>query len=128
MNTWELPLTQPDRSTISWTTEARSGVLWSGPACPSVVHAAGVQCTDAVVFAREDTFPAAAVKVRALSASSPLMVREVEVEDSSWTLNWMWAFVIVALLGMVRLLKRMPTVWLKAPSTVSSRSGPLSDV
>lgn len=34
MITSELLLVQPERSTISWMTEARSGVCWSGPASP----------------------------------------------------------------------------------------------
>ncbi|KKL83740.1 hypothetical protein LCGC14_1971690, partial [marine sediment metagenome] len=35
------PADQPGRWTISWTIEARFGVRWSGPASPTLVHAAG---------------------------------------------------------------------------------------
>ena len=45
---------QPARLTISWMTADRSGVRWSRPASPTVVHAAGAQSTPAAVVARDE--------------------------------------------------------------------------
>ena len=49
-----LPLVQPGRSTISWSTAARLGVRWSAVAAPTVGHDTGAQATVAVVLGREE--------------------------------------------------------------------------
>src|SRR5688500_4088398 len=86
MKASELPTFQPVRLTISCTIAVRLGVCWSGPACPTVVHAAGDQATALVVLGREEMFDVAVVKAAALSAACPLMVRDTtsDVRSSVW--------------------------------------------
>ena len=66
-----VPLAQPGRSTISWTTTAILGVCWSSPACPTVVHGTGDHGTEAVVFVLDEIFPSSEVNVGALSMAWP---------------------------------------------------------
>ena len=47
-----LPRTHPGRLTTAWTSEERSGVCWAAVLAPAVLHAGGLQATDAVVTAR----------------------------------------------------------------------------
>jgi len=62
------------------------GVRWSGPASPTVVHAAGDQAIAAFVFTRDEISPSVLEKVSASSVSSPWMVSDVtaEVASSAW--------------------------------------------
>src|SRR5688572_21348076 len=87
MNTSGLPLTQPGRSMIAWTTAARLGVRWLGPASPMTDHGGGDQATAAVVRGREEMFEAAAENVAALSASSPWTVSEEALPSVSSVVN-----------------------------------------
>ncbi len=88
INASELPSAQPGRLTISWMTEVRSGVCWSGPASPLVVQAGGDQDTAAVVLARLEMLPSTLSKVSGLGAACPSMVRLVAPESVSSTWNW----------------------------------------
>ena len=65
MMTSELPLAQPGRLAISWMTEVRSGVRWSGSAWPFAVHAAGAQLMAAAVRGREEMSNLALLNVAA---------------------------------------------------------------
>ncbi len=70
-----LPSVQPGRSTISCSTEARSGVCWSTPRAPTVGQPAGLQATAAAVRVRPETSFDAVVKPGASSVACPAMVR-----------------------------------------------------
>ena len=52
MKTMALPLAQPARLTISWTTVLMSGVFWAASRSPSVLKLGTAQDTDAVVLVR----------------------------------------------------------------------------
>ena len=82
----ELPLDHPERSMISCMIEDISGVCWSGPASPTVVHGTGAHSTADNVLDLSDMLPLEEVKVGALSMSSPSIVREVtsELISSTW--------------------------------------------
>ena len=68
------------RST-SWTTGARFGVCWSGPASPIRVHGAGSQSTSALVVGRALMSPFACVKAGGSGPSSARMDREAASEE-----------------------------------------------
>src|SRR4029450_13320811 len=117
------PLTQPGRSMISWTTAARFGVRWLGPASPMTDHAGGDHATDAVVRGREETFAAAVVNVPAASAAWPWTVSDEALPSVSSVVNCTDAFWITAPSGSATPANRTPTTWTTGPSTTTSRAG-----
>jgi hypothetical protein len=64
-----LPLTQPDRFTISWTTDFSSDVRCAAVRAPAVGHSDADQAAVAAVFGRLEMSPAAAANAAALSAA-----------------------------------------------------------
>ena len=92
-----LPLAQPGRSTISWSTAARLGVRWSAVARRHgrPRHRRSMP-RSAVVLDREEMLLAVVVNAPALSAASPATVTLVVAVDTSSTWNWTQAAVIVA--------------------------------
>ena len=86
--TSELPLLHPGRLIISWTTAAIFGVCCATPASPCVGQGAGCQFTAALVRGLDEMFAVAVVKVVALSAAWPWMVRLVAFDGFLSTLNW----------------------------------------
>jgi len=99
------------RLTISWTTGARSGVRWSGPATPVVGHA-GIesQSTAAVVRARVEMLFFLVVNAGALSIAWPSKWSDVGPDRGASTLNWIHARTMPAPFGMVTVAKRSPTI------------------
>ena len=81
------PLSQPGRSTISWTMEEMSGVCWSGPATPRTFQAGGLQVTELSVGGRFEMLERVDAKGSASSDASPRTRRVVASEDSSSTVN-----------------------------------------
>ncbi len=64
MTASEWPLDHPGRSTISWITEAISGVRWSSPASCAAGQATGDHATAARVRGLEVMFPLDAQKMQ----------------------------------------------------------------
>src|SRR6266576_2679381 len=116
-----LPLAQPGRMTISWTTAVRSGVRSFALASPITVQGTGDQLAEAVVRGRVETLPFALVKVAGLSAARPWIDRLVTSLCVSFDSNWTYARVIVAPFGIATAVQRIPTRWL-LPSYTNSRS------
>src|SRR2546422_11457428 len=96
-----LPLAQPGRFTISWSTALRSAVRWFAPTSPRV-HATGAQLAEAVVRDLVETSPLEPEKVAALSAACPRIVRLVASLCDSLAANWMEALEMVARGGIAR--------------------------
>src|SRR3712207_6216125 len=82
-----LPLAQPVRLTICWTTDERFGVRWSTPRAPTVDQGAGAHAAFAVVLCRFERLLLAVVKVPGLSATSAATVRLAAAVDTSSTWN-----------------------------------------
>src|SRR5690242_16253642 len=108
------PLAQPGRLTTSWITALRSGVRWALPACPTVLHAAGVQVAEAAVRGRDEMLDVVRLKLEALSAACPDTVSVVAPLCDPAAVNCTHAAVIVEPGGIVMPVQRTPTVW--APS------------
>ncbi|MEX1207139.1 MAG: hypothetical protein WEE36_00830 [Acidimicrobiia bacterium] len=115
-----LPGAQSGRDTTSWMTAARSGVRWSAPASPTLVHGGGCQVAVAVVRGRLEGLALVVYGAAEPEASAP-MTRVAGADPVSSTENWIQAPVMVAPVGSGRPVKRIPTVWGTFSST-SSRS------
>ena len=109
MITNEFPAAHPARPTISSTTGPMSGVRWSDPAAPTLVHTGGFHVTADVVLDLDVMFPLDVVNVDASSAASPSIVRVVALVETSSTWNCTVAFRMLAPCGTPTPLKRIPT-------------------
>jgi hypothetical protein len=72
-----LPAAQPGSSMISWITPARSGVRWSAPAAPTLVHGTGDHATEAAVTGRDVMSPLVPLKVAGEPDAWPRITRSV---------------------------------------------------
>lgn len=70
---------------ISWITDARSSVRWSGPASPTVSHRVGDRDTELDVVLLDEMFAVADVNAAASSDASPRIVNDVGSESISST-------------------------------------------
>ena len=93
----------------------RSGVCCAAKASPAVQAGMLLQSTEAVVSS-----PGSILRERSKEAfwklpgsfpSSPQKVISVASESDSSAVNWMYALVMVAPCGIVRLSNRIPTIW-----------------
>lgn len=109
--TMEFPEVHLGRLTISCMIEFRFGVCCAVPMSPAFVQEMGVQETLLDVRGLAETLRAIVLNAEAFGLASAAIFNLTVVLDVSSTLNWMYAFVIVAPCGMVTPVKRIPITW-----------------
>ncbi len=89
----------------------RFGVCCAVPISSAFGQEVGVQETLLDVRGLVETLRAAVVNAEAFGLASAAMFNLTVLLDVSSTLNWMYAFVIIAPCGMVTPVKRIPITW-----------------